>query len=90
MQDPNKTICVVKHEGKEVDRIPASADNASDYITELAKHYGDVQVDYEHNEDAGVFGHAILPTKTLELIWHVAKHSVYLKGKAMVPIGDET
>ena len=52
MLDPNKTICVVKHDGKEVGRIPASADNASDYITELTKLYGGVHVDYEPDENA--------------------------------------
>jgi len=49
-----KTICVVKHDGKEVGRIPATADNASAYMEELAKHYGGVQVEYEQNEDAGL------------------------------------
>lgn len=47
--DPNKTICVVKHKGREVGRIPATA-KAEAYITELARHYGDVEVEYVEDE----------------------------------------
>jgi len=52
--DPYKTMCVVKHNGKEVGRIPATAPTAEAYITELVRHYGDVNVDYVHDENAGL------------------------------------
>ena len=48
--DPAKTICVVKHNGKEVGRIAATAPNASAYITGLVqRHREGVTVDYEEN-----------------------------------------
>ena len=51
--DPYKTMCVVKNDkGKEVGRVAATATNASDYITELVRHYGHVTVDYVHDENA--------------------------------------
>lgn len=57
--EPSKTVCVVKHEGKEVGRIAASAKNASDYIQELALHCGrqggSVTVDYERDENAWLY-----------------------------------
>ena len=52
--DPYKTICVVKHKGKEVGRIPAAAKNAAAYMTELAIHYGGVTVDYEPDTTDGL------------------------------------
>ncbi len=54
MLDPNKTICVCKHNGKEVGRIPATAPNTLVYIQELASHYGDLQVDYEEDPTGGL------------------------------------
>lgn len=50
--DPYKTMCVVKHDGKEVGRIPATAPNAEAYISELASFYHGVDVDYVHDENA--------------------------------------
>ena len=48
--DPDNTVCIVKHNGKEVGRIAATAPNASDYITGLVSHYGNgVTVDYEES-----------------------------------------
>jgi len=54
MMDPYKTICVCKHKGKEVGRIPATAKNAEQYMTELARQYGDLQVDYEEDKTGGL------------------------------------
>lgn len=51
--DPYKTMCVVKHNGKEVGRIPATAKNAEAYITGLVEFYKEVSVDYVHDENAG-------------------------------------
>jgi len=53
-QDPYKTILVCRHNGKEVGRIPATAHNAEAYMTELAKHYGGLEVDYVKDENAGL------------------------------------
>lgn len=50
--DPNKTILICKFEGKEVGRIAASAKNAEAYVTELGKHYGELQIDYEEDNNA--------------------------------------
>ena len=52
--DPYKTICVVKHKGKEVGRIPATAPNAEAYITELVRHYKEVEVEYVPDETGGL------------------------------------
>lgn len=52
--DPNKTVCVCKHKGREVGRIAATAPNASDYLQELARQYGELQVDYEEQEAGGM------------------------------------
>ncbi len=46
MLDPNNTICVLKHDGKEVGRIAATAKNASQYINGLASHYGELKMEY--------------------------------------------
>jgi len=56
--DPYKTICVCKHKGKEVGRIPATAPNAEAYITELVRHYGEINVDYVADETGGLL-HAL-------------------------------
>lgn len=48
----HKTVLVAKTaDGKEVGRIAATAPNASDYLHELARHYGGLKVDYEEDED---------------------------------------
>ena len=52
--DPYKTILVVKHKGKEVGRIPAMADNASDYLNEIAQVYKEITVDYEKDPTDGL------------------------------------
>lgn len=54
--NPYKTMCVVKHNGKEVGRIAATAPNAAAYIDELAAHYKEVTVDYVYDEHAGMLG----------------------------------
>lgn len=45
--DPHKTILVLRHKGREVGRIPATADNANDYLAEMAVTYKELTVDYE-------------------------------------------
>jgi hypothetical protein len=50
--DPRKTMLAVKHNGKEVGRIPATAPNAEAYITELVLHYREASVEYVHDENA--------------------------------------
>ena len=52
--DPYKTTCVVMHDGKEVGRIPATAETAEAYITEIVSHYGDCRVDYVHDKNSGM------------------------------------
>lgn len=48
--NPDTTICIVKHNGREVGRIAATAPNSSEYINELVRHYKTgVTVDYEEN-----------------------------------------
>lgn len=47
--DPNRVICVIKHNGREVGRVAATTPNASSYIQELVTAYGGCQV-----EDANV------------------------------------
>lgn len=45
--NPEKTVCVCYHDGKEVGRVPATAPRAVDYIDELARHHGNLEVKYE-------------------------------------------
>lgn len=52
--DPHKTILVVKHHGREVGRIPATVPNAEQYLTEMARMYGDCAVDYEPDPTRGL------------------------------------
>jgi hypothetical protein len=44
--NPHSTVCVCKHNGKEVGRIAATAPNAAAYIDELARAHGGLQVEY--------------------------------------------
>lgn len=46
MINPKDTVLVIKHDGKEIGRIAAIDPNASDYMTELTRHYGELTVDY--------------------------------------------
>ena len=51
---PHKIICVARVQGKEVGRIPATAPNASEYLEQLASHYGELQVAYEPDPTEGL------------------------------------
>lgn len=53
-KDPYKTMCVCKHGGREVGRIPATAPNAEAYMESLRKIYGQIDVDYVHDRNAGL------------------------------------
>lgn len=57
--DPYKTVLVCKHQGCEVGRIPATAPNAQAYMQELASHYGGLEVEYVHDENAGLLAAAL-------------------------------
>lgn len=48
--DPHKTILVCFHNGKEVGRISAVSPKANDFLTDLVRTYGDLQVDYVKDE----------------------------------------
>lgn len=52
--DPYKTILVLKHNGKEVGRIPAKAPNAEAYVNELTGFYKSLQIDYEPDPTGGL------------------------------------
>ena len=52
--DPHKTILVLKHDGREVGRIPATAKNANLYLEEMAMHYRDLEVDYVPDTTGGL------------------------------------
>jgi hypothetical protein len=47
--DPKKTICVCKVDGREVGRIPATASNANQYLTDMALRHNGMVVDYEED-----------------------------------------
>ena len=60
MANPHTTILVVKHNGKEVGRMPATAPNANEHLADLARHYlaesehpGEITVDYEPDPTGG-------------------------------------
>ena len=50
MLNPNNTMCIVKHDGKEVGRIAATAFNAELYMKSLVKVHGSVTIDYIEDE----------------------------------------
>jgi len=52
--DPEKTICVCYHDGKEVGRVPATAPRAVDYIDTLARRYDSLEVKYEADPTGGL------------------------------------
>lgn len=52
--DPSRVICVIKHNGREVGRVAATAPNASAYIQEMATAYGGCQVEYVEDADAAM------------------------------------
>ncbi len=54
MLDPHKTILVVKHKGREVGRIPATAPNAIAYIDSLTQFYKSLEIDYEPDTTDGL------------------------------------
>jgi hypothetical protein len=56
---PHEVICVITHDGKEVGRIAASAQNATDYFRELYRHYGNIQVEYVKDADAAMISRMI-------------------------------
>ena len=45
-------MCVIKHNGKEVGKVPACAVNAEAYINELASHYGSLNIEYVYDRNA--------------------------------------
>ena len=51
MLDPQKTVLVLKHAGREVGRISATAANAKDYIAALGAHYGALEIEYIEDPD---------------------------------------
>ena len=59
--DPHKTICVCKSKGREVGRVAATAPNASAYMTELAQHYGELEVEYVEDEVAAMVSNLLRP-----------------------------
>lgn len=59
--DPSNTIIIAKHKGREVGRIAATARNASQYLQELASHYGELTCDYEENKDAAMISRMLAP-----------------------------
>ena len=52
--DPHKTILVVKHEGREVGRIPATASGANEYIDQLIRVHGNCEVERELDQTDGL------------------------------------
>jgi hypothetical protein len=52
--DPYRTKLVVKHNGTKVGEIPAMAPNAEAYMTELARFYGNIEVEYIEDRNAGL------------------------------------
>lgn len=59
--NPENTICICKHEGREVGRIAATAPNASEYMQTLAEHYKTMTVDYEEDKDAAMISRLLNP-----------------------------
>ena len=59
--DPHKTIAVLRHKGRKVGRIPATARNATRYIDEMVRQYGELQIDYVPDTTGGVL--AMLHTR---------------------------
>lgn len=52
--DPERTTLVIKHNGTEVGRVPATSISAPKRIEQLGRKYGVVTVDMEEDPDAGL------------------------------------
>lgn len=59
--DPYKVMCVCKHNGREVGKVAAAASNAEAYITELVRHYGDIEVEYVEDATAAMVSQMLRP-----------------------------
>lgn len=53
-RDPYKTTLVVKHNGKEIGRIPAAAANREQQLVSLKKLYGSLEIEEIDDPDAGM------------------------------------
>jgi hypothetical protein len=54
--DPHTTICVCYVNSKRVGSIPATAPNASEYLTKLAILHGVLDIEYEQDTAAAMYG----------------------------------
>ncbi len=52
--DLYKTICACYSNGKRVGSVPATAPNASAYLSEMATLYGGLEVKYEQDTTGGL------------------------------------
>ncbi len=52
--NPNNVILVAKHNGKEVGRKAATDPNANEWMSELARHYNGLQIEYVEDKDAAM------------------------------------
>ena len=59
--DPNDTICIIKHDDREIGRIAAADPNATAYIAALAMNYGSLTVDYKEDKDAAIISRMLAP-----------------------------
>lgn len=48
---PQKVVCVVKKDGKEIGRVAATAPNAIAYVDNLVRHHGNCSIEYVEDED---------------------------------------
>lgn len=61
--NPQNTMCICKHNGKEVGRIAATAPNAAIYMEELARQYKDLDVTYVEDKDAAMINRMFSRTR---------------------------
>lgn len=54
--NPANTICVFKHNGHEVGRIPATSKNLTSYTNLLAQSYKELTVERIEDSDAAMIG----------------------------------
>lgn len=54
--DPNKTMLIVKHQGRKVGQVPATATRAEAYLADLTRQYGSIEIDYQEDDTLELLG----------------------------------
>ncbi len=59
--NPNNTICVLKHDGREVGRVAATAKHAQEYIKTMTEFYDKIEIEYVEDSMAASISRMLAP-----------------------------